>query len=511
MAENILEILETTVEKYPDKQAVKDPEKELTYSELLYAAKNIGKSIVRLAGDLNGQPVALFTEKNVELYASLFGAVYAGAFYVYINPEQTKDRIDKILSVLEPKLIIYDDQLKERLDETGYKGHIVAFSELFKERNPLKIYDNGEGDIPNLLKRKSPLYGIFTSGSTGTPKCVLIDHGSVLDFIGHFIETFDFTEKDVIANQAPFDFDVSVKDIYTAIMTGASMLLIPRDYFSKPPVLVDYICDNHATNLTWAVSALCIISGMKGLDYRLPVDIKRVLFSGEVMPAKQLMIWQKALPDVTYVNLYGPSEITCNCTYYVIDHEIAASEKLPLGKVFAGRKVLLLSEDGKEIKEKNVPGEIAVSGESLAIGYYHNEEETKKHFIIRQDEKGNEVRTYLTGDLAQIADDNEIYFAGRKDFQIKHMGHRIELEEIERTIGNYSGVERCCARYDAEKSRIYLYYTGSQEKRSLHIEVKEKLPLYMVPNKFIHVESFIMNKNGKIDRKLLDDNPVVSK
>ena len=359
------------------------------------------------------------------------------------------------------------------------------------------------------IDRETPLYGIFTSGSTGTPKCVLISHGNAMDFINHFVDTFGFTENDIIGNQAPFDFDVSIKDIVTAYFSGASLVLIPREYFSTPARLLDYICDNHVTNLTWAVSALCIISGLKGFSYRVPTEIKRVMFSGEVMPMKQLLIWQENLPEARFVNLYGPSEITCNCTYFELERKYEKDERLPLGKVFEGRKVRLLDENDKVITEPGITGEICVTGESLAIGYYHNEEQTKAHFVNYTEADGSVVRMYRTGDMAVIEDDGQMYFAGRKDFQIKHMGHRIELEEIERGVNAIDGIERCICTYDAAKKRITAFYTGSMEKKELHLKLKEKLPVYMVPNRFNHVKEFILNKNGKVDRKVLNDLEVI--
>ena len=271
-----------------------------------------------------------------------------------------------------------------------------------------------------------------------------------------------------------------------------------------PARLIDYLIDQKATSLTWAVSALCIISGLKGFSYKVPSAIHRVMFSGEVMPARQLAIWQKYLPDALYVNLYGPSEITCNCTYEVIDHVVQKGQKLSLGKVFPGRKVVLLDKDGRQVDGIGAEGEIAVSGESLALGYYHNPEQTRTHFVMRDG-----VRTYLTGDLAAIGEDGKLYFAGRRDFQIKHMGHRIELEEVERGIDSMDGVERSCCAYNQERSLIIAYYTGTCDKRDLHIALKNKLPVYMVPNRFVHVKSFILNKNGKIDRKQLANLEVV--
>ena len=355
------------------------------------------------------------------------------------------------------------------------------------------------------IRNTDPLYGIFTSGSTGTPKCVLVEQQSVMDFIRHFVEIFEFTEEDIIGNQAPFDFDVSVKDIYSAWMTGASLLLIPREYFSTPPRLLDYICDNHVTNLTWAVSALCIISGLKGFGYRVPTELKRVMFSGEVMPIKQLTIWQENLPETKFVNLYGPSEITCNCTYFPIERRYGKEEKLPLGKVFPGRTVILLDEEDRPVEAAGVPGEICVMGESLAREYYHNPEQTAKHFVRYVEKDGTTRRMYRTGDLAVLDENGEMVFAGRKDFQIKHMGHRIELEEIELQMNALEGVRQSCCSYDAKRSRLSAYYTGDEAASEVHRQLKEKLPAYMVPWKFHHVKEFRLNKNGKIDRKVLTE------
>lgn len=230
------------------------------------------------------------------------------------------------------------------------------------------------------------------------------------------------------------------------------------------------------------------------------------MFSGELMPAKQLRIWQDNLPETRFVNLYGPSEITCNCTYYDVDHLVEKGEKLPLGNAFPGRKVLLLNDEDQVVMDADtgVSGEICVLGESLAREYYHNPEQTEKHFVIFTDEDGNTQRMYRTGDLANWGEDGQMYFAGRKDFQIKHMGHRIELEEIELQINALEGVNQSCCFYDAKRSRLTAYYTGGAEVASVHPMLKEKLPLYMIPSKFRHVKEFRLNKNGKIDRKVLE-------
>ncbi len=509
----ILDRLEKTAGQYPERIAVSDPAGEATWQGLQKRAYALGSALYQMlpgARKREGEfPVAILADKSVSLLEMMLGVTYCGGFYVILNPEQPAERIHKILEVLDPALVITEEKYKDRMEQTGYRGGKC----LLEEVQELSAKSSGNTLDLKMVReemgRDTPLYGIFTSGSTGTPKCVLVSHGAVLDFIGHFTEIFGFTAEDVIANQAPFDFDVSVKDIYSGIFTGAKTVLIPREYFSTPAKLLDYLCDNHVTSLTWAVSALCIISGLKGFDYRVPKEVKRVMFSGEVMPIRQLTIWQDHLPQAAFVNLYGPSEITCNCTYYRINRHFEKTEALPLGEVFPGRRVFLLDEDGKEVRETGKSGEICVTGESLALGYYHNPEQTGEHFVEYTHEDGLTTRMYRTGDVARIGEDGQMYFAGRKDFQIKHMGHRIELEEIERGINAHDRVDRSCCSYDAKRSRIYAYYTGSVDKKELHGALKEKLPLYMVPNRFVHVSSFVLNKNGKIDRKVLGELEVI--
>lgn len=521
----ILDYFENTAITNGKRIAVKDPERQMTYGELFETAQRMAAEVAKATQgrepDLEeasekavatGYPVAIFAEKSCETLAAMLSVIYAGGFYVCINPEQTENRIGNILQVLEPRLVIVEDVYRERLTASGYEGLTISLNHLMMT---LAKESTQEGDMALLrrirsqIRSEDPLYGIFTSGSTGIPKCVLVEQQAVMDFIGHFVSIFGFTKEDVIGNQAPFDFDVSVKDIYSAWFTGASLVLIPREYFSTPPRLLDYICDNHVTNLTWAVSALCLISGLKGFGYRVPKDVKRVLFSGEVMPIRQLTIWQENLPEAEFVNLYGPSEITCNCTYYRVQRRFGKEEKLPLGQVFPGRQVLLLDDEDQPIEAANTPGEICVLGESLAREYYHNREQTDAHFVMYHGNSGEVQRMYRTGDLGVLSEQGELFFAGRKDFQIKHMGHRIELEEIELALNALDGVERSCCSYDEKRSRITAYYTGSSNGEMVHRQIKQKLPAYMVPWKFVHVKAFELNKNGKIDRKILNELEVI--
>ena len=349
-----------------------------------------------------------------------------------------------------------------------------------------------------------PVYINFTSGSTGTPKGIVVCHRSIVDFIDCFTQLFHITERDIIANQAPFDFDVSVKDIYSALKTGATLVIVPRRLFSAPVQLLDFLCDHQVTTLIWAVSALCLVSTFHGLDYKTPTTVNKVLFSGEVMPLKHLRSWREHLPEAMFVNLYGPTEITCNCTYHILQSERDYSGGIPIGRHFPNEDVFLLDEQNHKITQPDAIGELCVRGTALALGYYCAPEQTTTHFVQNPLNPCYPELIYRTGDLARYDENGELVFSGRKDFQIKYMGHRIELEEIERAISAIDGVERCCCLFDEKKSRLKGFYVGTIEKDQLHEAMKATLPVFMIPGFLRKVEEMPLTKNGKIDRKQLE-------
>ena len=223
---------------------------------------------------------------------------------------------------------------------------------------------------------------------------------------------------------------------------------------------------------------MCIAAGMNAFRHRVPRKLRHVMFSGEVMPIKMLNIWRAYVPDATYVNLYGPTEITCNCMYYIVDRAFEPTELLPLGVPFENEDVMVLNENDRPVGPGET-GEICVRGTCLALGYYR------------------------TGDLARRNEDGSLTFAARKDFQIKHMGHRIELEEIETHIGATAGVIRACCLFDSDRNKIVACYSGEATTEQIIGALKEKLPKYMIPNIFMQMDRLPLTKNGKIDRKAL--------
>lgn len=493
---NVLQYLERSAAASPSNIAVADEMYACSYQELLEDARKIGSELCQHFPA--GSPVPVFMEKSVETLKLFFGAVYAGCFYVLINPEFPAPRVQAILETLNVRKIVTSHAFSEKL--SAMDGLDVLFLEdLLQTPEDAAALDK----VRENALDTDPLYANFTSGSTGVPKGVVVCHRSVIDFIEHFTSLFSITQEDVIGNQAPFDFDVSVKDIYSAMKTGARLEIIPKPLFSQPAKLLDHLCDRNITTMIWAVSALCLVTTFHGLDYRVPETVNKVLFSGEAMPMKHLKQWMSHLPEARFINLYGPTEITCNCTWHEVERGREYPDGLPIGRSFPNERVFLLDEENHLVTAPGMHGEICVTGTALALGYYNNPTQTESRFVQNPLVTAYPQRMYRTGDLGWYNEEGELFFAGRKDFQIKYMGHRIELEEIERALSGVEGVERACCVFDEKKGRLTAYYVGEIEGKDIRHTLSATLPVFMLPGTYVKLPEMPLNKNGKIDRKSL--------
>lgn len=496
---NVLEYLENASRKYPGKIFCSDADSSITYIQFTDCAKKIGSKISEIVKNETRKPIVVYIDRTIESIAAFMGVVYSGNFYVPIDSALPGERKKTIINTLNPILIICPEN--------------VSADIISDERNiGLKALEdadiNGEqlNRIADCQIDTDPLYAIFTSGSTGVPKGVLVSHRSVLDLIDNFAEIFHFTHEGIWGNQAPFDFDVSVKDIYSTIKAGGTMYIIPKKLFSLPLKLIEYLNENKINTAIWATSALVIIANFKTFDKVLPKYLKQVMFSGEVMPNRVLNYWRSYLADVQYVNLYGPTEITCNCTYYIVDRGFANEDSLPIGRHFNNTDIILLDSARQSAAAQGEVGELCVRGSSLALGYYNNSEKTGQAFIQNPLNSHYPELIYCTGDLVKYNDRGELIFLSRRDHQIKHMGHRIELGEIEVAVNALDFIESAVCIYAQEKEKIVLFYQAKQDYKKEIIEgLQVKLPKYMWPNKFIRYGALPLNKNNKIDRTKLKD------
>ncbi len=347
-----------------------------------------------------------------------------------------------------------------------------------------------------------PIYIVFTSGSTGVPKGVAACHRSVLDYIEHLDEILGVTEDTVFGNQTPLYFDACLKELYSTIRCGCTTYLIPRQLFSFPVKLVEYLNACQINTVCWVVSALTMISGFKVLEKHIPEYFHTVAFGSEVFPIRQFRLWRAALPHARFINLYGPTEATGMSCWYEVDREFEEGDVLPIGRPFPNTGLLLLTEDDRPAAPGE-PGEICLRGTCLTLGYYGDFQRTSEVFVQNPLNRAYPELIYRTGDIGKYNDRGELVFLTRKDNQIKHMGHRIELGEIEAVASAGEGVRGVCCLYEKEKKKLILCCEGECEASGLAQYLRSKLPSYMIPNRIISVDALPRTPNGKLDRRAL--------
>ncbi len=488
---SVLDWLDISAGKFGDKPAFKDlDENFVSFANLKNQAENIGSYIISKY-NCTQQMIVVLTERNIESIPAFLGIVYSGNVYIPIDSSLPDERIIAMLEVASPILII----------------NCSKTNRFFNNYNTINILDIEKNS--NIIKRietskNLPFYGIFTSGSTGFPKLVLKNQSSIISFIESFVDIFNFTSNDIQGNQIPFYFDASTKDLFTTLKCGLTTIIIPKNYFSQPGKLAQCLQDNNITSIVWVPSALSMLS-MFNVFTKFPLtNIKKVMSIGETLPAKQINIWKKALPNATFINLYGATENAGNCLYYKIDKLFEDSERVPIGKAFPNVRVFLLDDNYKEIASNNTEdiGEICVSGEYLALGYYNNLKASQEK--IKQNPANNLFleQTLFTGDVGKYDVDGNILYLSRKDFQIKLNGYRIELGDIEVVASSLDGITAVCCLFDEDKKKIILFYSSKtlNLEDSLKKYLINNLPQYMLPSKYVYLEKLPLNANGKIHR-----------
>lgn len=506
MEKSILSYLEKTESKFPDKVSFADKDNEITYKELVNIAKSIGSSILQKVGAK--KPIIVYMEKDAANIAAFMGVAYSGGFYVPLDSKMPIDRINIIIDTLNPAAVIYDKKTEKFLDSMNTDCIKLAYEEIYNiDNDEEKLHD-----ARNKMIDTDPLYILFTSGSTGVPKGVVVCHRSVIDYAHWVTKTFNIDEKTVFGNQTPFYFSMSVLDIFSTIMSGATLHIIPKMLFSFPVKLLEFLKEKKVNTIYWVPSALGIVGNLGALDeVNMSEELKTILFAGETMPTKQLNIWKKHIPNATYANLFGPTEITDIGVYYVVDREFSNDEPIPIGKACDNVDAIVISKEGKLIDKPGEIGELLIRGSFLACGYYNNPEKTKEAFIQNPLNNSYPEIVYATGDLVYWNERNELVYASRKDFQIKHMGNRIELGEIENAINSLDGVDMCCCLYDSENSHIVSIYSGEIESKAMQKMLIKKLPRYMIPNVYHKEKTLPLNMNGKIDRVKLKNDIISNK
>lgn len=495
---NIIEYFETTKEKVPDKIAVVEGDKSITFKDLENKAKTLALELINFNIRIN-KPIAVFLPKCIDSVVADIAISYSSNVYMNLDIKSPFKRIENILNLIQPAAIITSRKLAESLKNMPSNISIIIIDDIDYS---LSIDENILQQRREKLIDTDPLCIINTSGSTGTPKGVILNHKSFIDFTVQAIDTLKINDDEIIGSLSPIVFDIFSFELCMLMSKGSTIILIP-DYLSAFPVKILKIMQDSKVNfIFWVPTIMVNIANMDLLNTIKLIDLKTVWFAGEVFPTKQFNYWQRNIPNAKFVNLYGPIEITLDCVYYVIDRKLRDDEPIPMGYPFRNTDILIL-KDNNELAEKGEEGELCVRGSSLSMGYYNNPGKTEEAFVQNPLNKNYPEIIYRTGDIVYVNERSEIMFKGRKDNLIKHLGYRIELGEIEHVIVNsLKLVDNACVLYNKNKKEITVIYEAKKEIPATEFRKSLSLvfPKYMIPAVYQHINILPRNVNGKIDR-----------
>lgn len=497
---NLIELFEETVKCYPQKVAVIDKDREITFSALHRQSLRLASRLISM-GIAQNKPVGVFLDKSIEsVYANL-GILYAGDFYMNLDIKTPAERIRNIIQLVEPAAIISTTRQIKPIE-----GIIPSTTQviLLDEAD-----ETADVDATAILRRLSAIIDtdpsciINTSGSTGTPKGVVLNHKSFFDFIEWAIDTFHFGDDLVMGSLSPIVFDIYSFELCMLMAKASTLVVLPAHLAAFPAKILEVLEQHKVNFLFWVPTIMVNIANMDLLSAFKLESLKTVWFAGEVFPTKQYNYWHHHLPQTTFANLYGPIEITLDCTYYIINKEIPDEEPLPIGYPCRNTDILVLDDEDRLVKEANVEGELCVRGTSLAMGYYNNPEKTAAAFVQNPLNKAYPEVIYRTGDIVCYSEEGLIMFKGRKDNIVKHQGYRTDLGEIEHVIINtLKLVKNGCIVYNQAEKQITLFYEAEEEVpvTEFRLSIGKVLPKYMIPTAYHRLEQLQRNANGKIDR-----------
>lgn len=501
---NLGQVFRTVCEQNKDKIAIIFDGKEgITYHHLNILSNRIANCLFSY-GVRKGDVLAIQNKKTSIGFATMLACLKLGVIYTNFDFTNPIERIRKIFATASPRLVI-GDEYNEEIYNLCTEIHVEYWD--MDSRKYLLEKESEEIDkkVLHRVSGSAPAYIMFTSGSTGIPKGVLISQRSLLNLIQWGKETYSLTEDDIMTNVNPIYFDNSVFDFYCSVFNGITMVALSREIIDKPKEMLQVVCDTGCTFWFSVPSMLIYLTNLKLLTKEILKKIRIFSFGGEGYP-KELLI---KLYDIygngaDFYNVYGPTEGTCICSSYKIQERDLAEEGLaPLGQVAPNFEYVILDENNEPCNR----GELCLMGDQLAIGYYNDEERTRRSFVRYEGIHGYDCRMYKTGDLVEWKD-GKLYFVGRADNQVKHMGYRIELEEIENGLIKISGIKQCAvihtlSRNNLSKLVAYVAIEEPLEPSLMRHELKQYLPDYMIPNQFVFMDELPKNANGKVDRTKL--------
>lgn len=438
------------------------------------------------------RPIFVFLPKKIDTVISFFGILYSANFYATADVRFPEKLIRKILTKLRPDIVITNTEYLPLMVKIGIlTDNIILYDEIDFTYIP-------EDDRLKFVINLDLIYILFTSGSTGEPKAVAIRHASVIDYIDWVTNKLEITDSDSLLNYGQLCYNIGASNLYCCIKSGATL------HFSEgyPADFLQYIIAHKISVLNLVPSRMIYIAINHLLEHIDCSALRVIMFAGETMPARQMNYWRRCLPNCRFIFLYGLTEIAYICTYLEINREFQDDEQIPIGIPCQNTEIIVLDCENKLISTANTSGELCVRGMGLAAGYRGDVKKTKAAFVSNPLIPEIEDVVFHTGDLVHYNERHELIFDGRKDFQIKHLGYRVELGEVEIVARSIEGVTNACCVYDKKRGEIVLFYQSNTrlDKTVIRSKMKKLLPRHTIPSRLFEIEKFPYNYNEKIDR-----------
>ncbi len=500
----ILDNVLNVFQKHPDKVAYQVKNSIYTYTEFenrinaieQYISKNEFKDQFYIG--IDASEIGSF-----ETYCQIFACMFAGKCFVPINLTYPADRIDYVLENTGIKTVFIHNESPELKTDFTSKNNIQFVNTLLLSKETNSKLENRNFPDDQFA------YILFTSGSTGFPKGVPITRGDIFGFVQNYISLgYNVDYNDRFIQMFDLTFDLSIFCYLVPALYGASVHPIQSKGI-KLSNTFNIMLDN---NITVALLVPSVLSFLKPYYEEIELlSLRYLFFCGEAMSNDLTLQFSKCVPNARIVNFYGPTEATIFCIYYEwkkeLYHKKHHNGSVSIGKPFPNMFGIIINDKNEMTGTKEV-GELCLTGNQLTPGYFKNEEKNKEVFL-NFEYKGEQLRLYRTGDLAFYDDDNDIMFGGRKDFQVKIQGFRVELGEIEHNIRKivcHNDVIVVAVTNANSNSELHVFLVGTTEQIDLtRNKLPGILPKYMLPSDYHIVKSFPLNNNGKIDRKKLKE------
>ncbi|HJV34265.1 amino acid adenylation domain-containing protein [Geomonas sp.] len=504
---------------HPDKAALVDDRETLSYRALREEAERVAHAL-RLGGVKRQDRVVIWMRRSARVVVALLGTLKADAIYVPVDAKAPLERVQKVIGDCRPAAVICEEGSLPLLEEAGDRLAGVRMllvcggkKEIPRPRLIPTLYLEEFSELPAPPPYRNidadAAYILYTSGSTGSPKGVTVSHLNVTSYIDWALESFRIVPDDKVLGTAPFHFDMSTFDIFASLRAGATLFIASERQLLFPNSLLDLIERNGITIWKGVSSLLMYLSSTGCLKPQRIPTLDRVLFGGEVLPTRHLINWMSVFPSKRFYNVYGPTEATGISAYHqVVKVPATAEEPVPIGSACANTEILLLTEENT-LAKPGQPGEICIRGSGLSLGYWNDEEKTRGAFVPNPLSNNLQDRIYRTGDLGMVREDGLLEYLGRKDFQIKFMGYRIESFEVEKAMLALEGVQQAAVLLcnapggDIPELVGFVEFAGEADDRLLLEALGRALPAYMVPKRIVQLDRLPLSDRGKLDRSAL--------